>query len=113
MYELRDMDKYPNPNPMRKDSSTPIYNKEGTSIYDHFQLPTSYLFDQTDHGVYQRDFLNLGRQVETSIVQVSLSGTSKVISLSEVQVFAIVNGVETNVALTGTASQSSTPCRSR
>ena len=41
----------------------------------------------------------------------SLSGSDKVIHLSEVQVFAVVNGVETNVALASsgaTATQSST-----
>ena len=41
----------------------------------------------------------------------SLSGSDKVIHLSEVQVFAMVNGVETNVALASsgaTATQSST-----
>ena len=44
-------------------------------------------------------------------IRVSLSGSNKVIHLSEVQVFAMVNGVETNVALASsgaTATQSST-----
>ena len=44
-------------------------------------------------------------------VKVSLTGPNKVVHLSEVQVFAMINGVETNVALASsgaTATQSST-----
>ena len=48
------------------------------------------------------------RQGAVRYVKVQIPGAGKILSLGEVQVFAMVNGVETNVALAGSATQSNT-----
>ena len=48
------------------------------------------------------------RQGAVRYVKVQIPGAGKILSLGEVQVFAMVNGVETNVALAGSATQIST-----
>ena len=62
-------------------------------------------------GLQIREYGHVFKQAEIRYVKVSLPGQKRTLSLSEVQVFSVVNGVETNIALASagaTAKQSST-----
>lgn len=61
-----------------------------------------------DYGNGNRENFSICGLEASSSVRVSLPGSDRVLSLAEVQVFALVDGVETNVALGGDATQSST-----